>query len=250
MVVIVVPAGRREPARRHRTRRQPGEARRQGDEDRRDAQRHRRAADQPLRPAEEAQAPQLLDVDLRVARRGRLSGRGPLCLRRARGLEAQAQPLARRPLREPAAAAGAAARHSEPAAGLRLQRRLDLSVAAAPSTCWRSRAHRSPARALPWSGVEPTKGAYQLVRLRRPVPAAAGARDQAALGPDRRAVLRAGEPGRLRRGPQRAAPVAAVTTTSSPSSRSRRQALSQLCRVRGLERAQLPAVLGRAAGAG
>ena len=79
---------------------------------------------------------------------------------------------------------------------------------------------------IPWARRRADQGSVQLVRLRRPVPAAAGARDQAALGPDRGAVLRAGEPGRLRRGPQRAAPVAGSLRRVRPVRGLGRQALS------------------------
>ena len=168
--------------------------------DRRGAQRDRGAEDQQVRPAQAQGQARLLDLGLHVARRGRLPRRGALPLLRQGGLEAQAQ----------AAGASTTARTGcsrwRRCSTPRTRRRSSASTTTGSSSRddgarpARTRAApRSPAPSLPWRGVEPTARQLQLARdRRRSTTQLLGARHPAALGADRRPLLRAAEPGRLR----------------------------------------------------
>ena len=243
---------RGERARRHRARRQPRQARREGRAGDRGAQRDRGAEDQPLRAGEAQGQAQLLEVDLRVARRGHLAGPGALPLRRQGGLEAQAGPLARRPLQEHRLQPRRRCSTSpNPAPGLRLQRQLDLPVGNQALDLLDEAGGQVARTSLAWCGcraLSPASYNWYGSDLLYEKLLARGM--QAAVGAHRRALLGAAQPRRrartatdqLRPAPQHYDEMAELRGRG-------REALPGVGRDRGLERAQLPALLGRLAGA-
>ena len=218
-------------------------------EGRRGAQRDRRPEDQPVAARRRSKRrPQLLEVDLRLARRGRLPGPGAVRVRRQGGLEAQEEPLDRRQVREPAPAAGAAARHA------RTRRRCSASTTTGSS---------SPNAALDM--LDDAGGAQS------PAPASPGGASRASRATttgtaptpsttscSTAASARCGccidapcwaqpNPGACEAGDSQLHPAPQHYDEFAEFAVDRGQALPGVGRHRGLERAQLPALLGRPA---
>ena len=233
-VLIAAARGRGQPARRHRARRQPRQARRA----RPKRMIETRNGIEVLKisrcgPQQAQGQARLLDLGLHVAGRGRL--------RRARCPTTA-------PARRSGSASATAGGSTSARTGCSRWRRCSTSPTrrrpSASTTTGSSSPSQSarPARASPRAGVargEPAVGRrradprqLQLVRVRPALRRSCSTRGVApAVGADRRPLLRAAEPGRLRERRRQAAPVAAR--------------LRRVRRLRGRRRQALPRVVRR-----